>query len=55
MDEMTEHGCTPNVFTYTTLLNGACKARILDKALEILDNMLQKECAPNVVTYIALI
>ncbi|XP_047177027.1 pentatricopeptide repeat-containing protein At1g05670, mitochondrial-like [Vigna umbellata] len=52
---MVEKGLTPNVVTYTTLVDGLCKRGEVDIANELLLEMSEKGLQPNVCTYIALI
>ncbi|KAF9619691.1 hypothetical protein IFM89_008368 [Coptis chinensis] len=48
---MHDQGCVPNVVAYSALLDGFCKIRDFDKALELLGEMEKEENGgmPNVV------
>ncbi|KAJ6873299.1 hypothetical protein NC651_032237 [Populus alba x Populus x berolinensis] len=66
-DLMVSKGCTPNVYTYTSLMNGYCKIERIEEAVQLLDETLRKGrplaaqqlfryiCAhghtPNIMTY----
>lgn len=41
----------PDIMTFNTLLNGYCKSKKLDKALDLVQEMQMRELAPDVVTY----
>ncbi|KAI3498741.1 hypothetical protein L1887_34522 [Cichorium endivia] len=53
--EMPKHGCTPDTYTYGTLINGLCKLSKIKEAKELLKEMETKGCSPSVVTYTSLI
>ena len=42
---------TPNVVTYSTVINVMCKQGMIDKAKAILETMITNDVQPNVVTY----
>ncbi|KAH0971007.1 hypothetical protein GBA52_023163 [Prunus armeniaca] len=48
LEEMQEKGCEPNVCTYNTLLHGLCKAKLLEKGLDLYGVM--KECGMKLDT-----
>jgi pentatricopeptide repeat protein len=52
---MISKGHQPDVRTYSILINGNCKKREIDKAMNILDEMISKGHQPNVITYSILI
>lgn len=53
--EMSDHGCTPDSYTYGTLINGLCKLGKIGEAKELFNEMGTKGCLPSVVTYTCLI
>ena len=52
---MVSKGCTPEVISYTTLINGYCKSQRMDKAMDLFQEMCQRELIPDVVTYNTLV
>ncbi|MCO5575041.1 hypothetical protein L7F22_028838 [Adiantum nelumboides] len=49
---MKKRGCTPNVVTYSSLIDGLLKANEISKALAILSEMEDRgDTLPNLVTY----
>ena len=52
---MVEKGCSPNVYSYTILINGYCKNKRIDEAMHLFHEMSNKGLTPNVVTYSTLI
>lgn len=46
-----ERGVLPDVVTYSTLIDGYCKASCMRDALEVLDSMVERGILPDVVTY----
>jgi len=55
LDEMLDKGFTPDVFTYTIIIDALCKAGKLLQAKRTLEEMIMKGCPPNVVTYTSMI
>ncbi|CAK9181861.1 unnamed protein product [Ilex paraguariensis] len=53
--EMPNRGCTPDSYTYGTLINGLCRSGKISDAKEIFTEMDAKGCSPTVVTYTSLI
>ncbi|KAM0065308.1 putative tetratricopeptide-like helical domain superfamily [Helianthus debilis subsp. tardiflorus] len=53
--EMPKHGCTPDMYTYGTLINGLCRIKKVNEAKELLKEMEVNGCSPSVVTYTSLI
>ncbi|XP_041026633.1 pentatricopeptide repeat-containing protein At5g46100 isoform X2 [Juglans microcarpa x Juglans regia] len=53
--EMPNRGCTPDSYTYGTLINGLCRVGKIGEAKELLKEMETKGCLPSVVTYTSLI
>lgn len=53
--EMPNHGCTPDTYTYGTLINGLCRVSKINEAKELLKEMEMKDCSPSVITYTSLI
>ncbi|KAL4585643.1 hypothetical protein LXL04_010266 [Taraxacum kok-saghyz] len=53
--EMPKHGCTPDTYTYGTLINGLCKLSKIKEAKDLFKEMETKGCSPSVVTYTSLI
>ena len=45
----------PDVFTYTSLINGFSKLEQMDKAIEVVGKMKAQGITPNAVTYSAII
>ncbi|KAL5708432.1 hypothetical protein ACHQM5_019227 [Ranunculus cassubicifolius] len=54
-EQMLHHGCTPDAYTYGTLINGMCKFGKVTEAVELFQEMQAKGCSPTVVTYTSLI
>jgi pentatricopeptide repeat protein len=52
---MSERGYSPNVYTYSSLIDRLFKDKRLDLALKVLSKMLENSCAPNVVIYTEMI
>ena len=48
---MVETGCTPNVITFNTLINGLCREGRVLKAVALLDRMVENGLLPNHITY----
>ncbi|XP_031286833.1 pentatricopeptide repeat-containing protein At5g46100-like [Pistacia vera] len=53
--EMPNRWCTPDSYTYGTLINGLCRLGKIDEAKELFKEMEIKGCSPSVVTYTSLI
>lgn len=53
--EMPNKGCTPDSYTYGTLINGLCRMGKIGEAKELFKEMGTKGCLPSVVTYTSLI
>ncbi|RZC50743.1 hypothetical protein C5167_019170 [Papaver somniferum] len=47
--------CIPDLYTYSTLIDGLCKENRIEEAITLLDEMQSEGCFPNEVTYNALI
>ncbi|PQP96494.1 pentatricopeptide repeat-containing protein [Prunus yedoensis var. nudiflora] len=52
---MKTKGNTPNVFTYSSLMDGICKGGRSSQAMELLDLMVSKRHKPNNITYSTLL
>ncbi|KAG5244283.1 pentatricopeptide repeat-containing protein [Salix suchowensis] len=52
---MEEAGCHPNVVTYNVLIDGLCKDRRVNEALDIFSYMKAKRISPDIFTYNSLI
>ncbi|PQP97221.1 pentatricopeptide repeat-containing protein [Prunus yedoensis var. nudiflora] len=52
---MSEKGYSPNVYTYSSLIDRLFKDKRLDLALKVLSKMVENSCAPNVVIYTEMI
>lgn len=52
---MPNRGCTPDSYTYGTLINGLCRLGKIGEAKELFKEMETKGCSPSVVTYTSLI
>jgi pentatricopeptide repeat protein len=50
---MPELCCTPDVFSYTTLLKGLCDEKKCEEAVELIHMMAEDgdDCPPNMVSY----
>ncbi|GJY25842.1 staphylococcal-like nuclease CAN2 [Tanacetum coccineum] len=44
-------GIAPNISTYSSLINGYCKKKRIDEAIDIFQELPNKGLIPNVVTY----
>ncbi|XP_014515199.1 pentatricopeptide repeat-containing protein At5g46100 [Vigna radiata var. radiata] len=53
--EMSNHGCQPDSYTYGTLINGMCRLGNISEAKELFKEMKQKGFSASVVTYTSLI
>ncbi|XP_048435969.1 pentatricopeptide repeat-containing protein At1g06710, mitochondrial-like [Pyrus x bretschneideri] len=53
--KMSEQGYSPNVYTYSSLIDRLFKDKRLDLASKVLSKMLEHSCAPNVVIYTEMI
>ncbi|CAO2842889.1 unnamed protein product [Amaranthus hypochondriacus] len=54
-NEMPSRGCSPDSYTYGTLISGLCKCGRIDEANKFFREMEAKGCLPTVVTYTSLI
>ncbi|XP_078153129.1 pentatricopeptide repeat-containing protein At5g03800-like [Carex rostrata] len=54
-NKMPKLGCTPNVISYNTIIDGLCKEGTISKAFSVFEKMLSVGIVPNVVTYSSLI
>ncbi|KAI0500343.1 hypothetical protein KFK09_018555 [Dendrobium nobile] len=52
---MKKFGCSPDTFTYSTLIAGLCWDERVEEAFGVLDCMLDDECPPNVYTYTPIV
>ncbi|KAK3431534.1 hypothetical protein EUGRSUZ_E03338 [Eucalyptus grandis] len=48
-------GIEPNVFTFSSLMDGFCKSGCSSQAMELLDMMVRKRLRPSMITYSTLI
>ena len=48
---MITKGCKPNVFSYNILINGYCKAEMIDEAKQLFNEMIHQGLTPNIVSY----
>ena len=55
LNMMVEWGCSPNVVSYNTLINGFCKEKRIDEEINLFHVMSNKGVTPDVVTYSTLI
>ncbi|KAF6151100.1 hypothetical protein GIB67_042435 [Kingdonia uniflora] len=53
--EIPDHGCTPDSYTYATLVNELCKLGKISEAKELFREVDAKGCSPTIVTYTSLI
>ncbi|MFQ6643297.1 hypothetical protein Gotur_018594, partial [Gossypium turneri] len=51
---MIKKGCAPNILSYNIMINGYCKAKRLDKAMELFHEISQTGLIPDTVTYSTL-
>ena len=51
---MEESNVSPDVFSYSVLINGLCKDGRLDNANQLFDEMCVRELIPNEVTFTTL-
>ncbi|KAK7345937.1 hypothetical protein VNO77_16553 [Canavalia gladiata] len=51
MEDMKEHGFSPDVFSYTTFIEAYCHEKDFRKVDEVLEEMRGNGCTPNAVTY----
>ncbi|PKI61448.1 hypothetical protein CRG98_018131 [Punica granatum] len=54
-DKMSEHGCYPDLNTYTKLIIGFCNKGRLEIAFQVFGHMEERGITPNEKTYISLI
>ncbi|KAF7041435.1 hypothetical protein CFC21_051232 [Triticum aestivum] len=52
---MLEENISPNVVTYTTIIDGLCKNGAASLALEMFNRMVEHNCSPNLHIYSSLI
>ena len=52
---MADKGCMPTKVTYNVIIDGLCKAGLLDDALKMKKYMVENHLAPDKFTYSALI
>jgi leucine-rich PPR motif-containing protein len=52
---MMDWGIAPDVVTYNTVIDGLCKAQVVDRAEGIFQQMIDKGVKPNNDTYNCLI
>jgi leucine-rich PPR motif-containing protein len=52
---MMDQGIPPNIVTYNTVIDGLCKAQVVDRAKGVFQQMIDKGVKPNNVTYNCLI
>ncbi|MBA0698764.1 hypothetical protein Goari_000458 [Gossypium aridum] len=48
---MIEKGCAPDIHSCNIMINGYCKAKRLDEAMELFDELAQNGQIPDTVTY----
>ncbi|PNX90164.1 pentatricopeptide (PPR) repeat protein, partial [Trifolium pratense] len=48
-------GVAPNVRSYTIVINGFCKIKMVDEAINLFNEMHSRKIIPNVVSYTTLI
>ena len=52
---MGRRGISPNLVTYSSLIDGLCKGGRASSALELLDRMIKEKKLPNMITYSSVI
>ncbi|KAI9115351.1 hypothetical protein K1719_013670 [Acacia pycnantha] len=52
---MVNSGLAPDIFSYSILINGLCKIKMEDDAMDLFKEMRRKSLTPHVVTYSSLI
>ncbi|KAG8037221.1 hypothetical protein GUJ93_ZPchr0020g33574 [Zizania palustris] len=53
--EMKKQGISPDVVTYTSIIDGLCKSKAMDKAYDLFREMKKQGISPDVVTYNSII
>ncbi|GFZ13927.1 pentatricopeptide (PPR) domain protein 40 [Actinidia rufa] len=53
--QMSADNCTPDRYTYNTLIHGVCKVGVVDEALRLVRQMEGLGYLPNVITYTMLV
>ncbi|KAK9005260.1 hypothetical protein V6N11_042703 [Hibiscus sabdariffa] len=48
---MIDNGCAPNIVSYSTMINGYCKVKRFDEAMEFFHEISQKGRIPDNITY----
>lgn len=48
---MKQKGHSPNVVTYTTLIDAFSKVRLLDQVRDMYNEMVREGCRPNLFTF----
>ncbi|MFQ6627437.1 hypothetical protein Gotur_006333, partial [Gossypium turneri] len=48
---MIEKGCAPDILSYNIMINGYCKSKRLDEAMELFHQIAQNGPIPDTVTY----
>jgi len=52
---LARRGVTPNVLSYSVMINGLCKVKMVDEAVILFKEMHSKNMTPNTLTYNSLI
>jgi pentatricopeptide repeat protein len=47
---MSEHGCTLDIITYSSIIDGLCKGRRVDDAIKLLSDLQSYGCMPDIIT-----
>ncbi|KAL2557947.1 Pentatricopeptide repeat-containing protein [Forsythia ovata] len=54
-DDMVLRGVSPDVITYTILLNGYCRVNCLQEARDLFSDMKERGISPDIITYTVLL
>ncbi|PNX65442.1 pentatricopeptide (PPR) repeat protein, partial [Trifolium pratense] len=52
---MAKNGVPPEAWSYSILINGFCKLKMVDEAVNLFNEMHHRKIIPDVVTYTSLI
>jgi pentatricopeptide repeat protein len=55
LNKMPKLGCTPDLISYNTLIDGICKIREIEEAEALLDSMVSKGLHPDIISYTTLV
>lgn len=55
LEKMEERGCNPDKVVYNTIIDGLCKDRLVNEAMELFSETEERGIPPSVVTYNSLL